>query len=303
MTIIKPEKLKKSDKIGIIAISGQIKDQSRLEKIKFFFEQHGYQAEISKSCKKSHRYMAGESDEECINTLHEYFLNPEIKAIVCARGGYGTLRLINQIDWKIIKNNPKIFAGYSDITVLLNLIYKKTGLITFHSAMPYGDFSENIEEYTEKSFFETLKGIKKEYKSENNTVYKSGIAKGYLWGGNLSSLVSLCGIDFIPNKNLILFLEDLNEPAYKIDKMLTQLFNIEKIRKNVKGLALGEFIHCDNEEYINDVIKELTNKLNIPVCKGFKITHEKIKETIPVGVKAALDTQTGIIKINEDYLL
>jgi len=303
METIKPKKLSKGDTIGIIAVSGRIKEYERLEKAKCFFEQEGYDVVISDSCKSEHRYMAGKNDKECIDTIHEFFKNKEIDAILCARGGYGTLRLLNGIDWNIIRENPKIFAGYSDITILLNMIYKKTGLITFHSAMPNGDFSGEIKEYTKNSFFKTLTGCAKEFKAENREVFNKGTAVGKLWGGNLATLVSLCGLDFIPDEDLILFLEDLNEPVYKIDRMLTQLFNIEKTRRNVKGIAIGEFQDIEDEKQLHGVLREKADILNIPCCRGFKITHGKIKDTIPTGVKAELNADKGIIKLLEKYVV
>ena len=301
MKIIKPNKLKKGNTIGILAISGKIRDFENIEKAKSFFEEEGYKVVISETCKSSHRYMAGLNDDECINELHKFFSDKNIDVILCARGGYGTLRLIDKIDWDIIKNNPKIFAGYSDITTLLNLIYKNTGLITFHSAMPNGDFSKEIDDYTKAAFFNTLEGKTICYHAYNSSIFKEGEAIGKLWGGNLSTLSALCGTNFIPNEDLILFLEDLNEPVYKIDKMLTQLFNIDKLRKNVRGIAIGEFKDIEDKNQLDEVILELANKLNIPICDGFKITHNKIKDTLPIGIKVYFNANAGIIKILEDY--
>lgn len=303
MKIIKPKKLKKGDTIAFIGISGKIKEYERLEKAKIYFEKEGYKVIISPSNKSSHRYMSGASDENCINTINEYFLNDDINAVICSRGGYGSLRLLNGINWNIIKKHPKIFAGYSDITALLNMIFKKTGLITFHSAMPNGDFSSDIQEYTKNSFFNTLSGNTFEYKSENNICYLKGQAKGRLIGGNLATLTSLCGLNFFPDEDLILFLEDLNEPSYKIDRMLTQLFNIKKFKNNIKGIALGDFLDVDNELFLEEILKEISLKLKIPICRGFKITHDKIKDTVPFGVKATLYSNEGIIKIEENYVI
>ena len=301
MKTIIPKKLQKGDTIGILAVSGKIKEYKRIENAANYLKEEGYKVIISDTCKTSHRYMAGVSDDDCIKELHNFFKNKEINAILCARGGYGTLRLLDKINWNIIKNNPKIFAGYSDITILLNMIYKKTGLITFHSAMANGDFGETIEEYTSNSFFKTLKGITKKYSAENGKIINKGISKGILWGGNLSTLVSLCGINFVPDEDLILFLEDLNEPIYKIDKMLTQLFNIKKIKKNVKGIAFGEFKDIEDIKTLEEVQKEIANKYNIPACTGFKFTHNKIKDTIPVGVHAELNADKKIIILKNNF--
>lgn len=303
MKTIKPQKLKKGNTIGILAVSGKIKEFEKIENAKKFLESKGYKVIISDTCKTSHRYCAGNNDEECLNALHDFFNNKEIDVILCARGGFGTLKLLKKINWNLIKHNPKIFAGYSDITVLLNMIYKKTGLITFHSAMANGDFGGEIEDYTAISFFNTLEGKTICFNARNRNIFKNGTAQGVLWGGNLSTLVSLCGIDFIPNENLILFLEDLNEPVYKIDKMLTQLFNIDKIRKNVKGIAMGEFKDITNKEELNEVIQEFADELNIPVCDGFKITHNSIKDTLPLGAYCEFDSENGLIKIKEEYIL
>lgn len=302
MKIIKPKKLQKGNTIAIVAVSGQIKEYNNIENAKLYFEKLGYKVKISVSCKTSHRYMAGISTQDCIDELHNAFLAEDVDAILCARGGFGTIKLINDIDWKIIKNNPKIFAGYSDISILLNLIYKNTGLITFHSPMANGDFANDVQEYTKNSFFCTLEGKTKSYQAENFTAFNTGSAKGKLFGGNLSTIVSLCGTDFIPNQDLILFLEDLNEPIYKIDKMLTQLFNTENIKKRVTGIAIGEFLNIEDKKILNEVIQEFALKLNIPMCDGFKITHGKIKDTIPIGTDAELDADNGLIKLTEEYI-
>ena len=302
METIKPKKLKQGDTVGILAVSGAIKEIEKINNAKNFLEQEGYKVVISDTCYESHRYMAGNSDEDCIKELHKFFEDESINAILCARGGYGTLRLINKIDWGLIKNNPKIFAGYSDISVLLAMIYKKCGLITFHSPMAKGDFGDDIDDYTKEKFFSALKGETKVIKTEYSCVYYEGIANGTLWGGNLSSVVSLAGTDFIPNEDIILFLEDLNEPAYKIDKMITQLLNISELKNRIKGIAIGDFTNVEESNSIKSIFTEIAQELRIPMADGFKITHSKTKETVPYGINGTLDANTGKIIINEDYV-
>lgn len=224
MNIIKPSKLKKGDTIGILSVSGAVSDQKEIERAKDFFISQGFKVKISDTTKKHFRYMAG-TDRERAKALEDFFLDGSINAILCSRGGYGTLRIIDKIDYEIIKNNPKIFVGYSDITILLAMIYKKTGLITFHGAMAKGDFGQKtINEYTKNSFFNTLQNGQKEFSADKDfETFQKGSAKGILFGGNLASLVSLSPLDFVPDEDIILFLEDLNEPVYKLDKMFTQL--------------------------------------------------------------------------------
>lgn len=303
MTIIKPKKLKKGDTVGILAVSGAIREYDNILKAKTFFENEGYNVIVSDTCRNSHSYMAGINDDDCVNALHDFFENDEINAIVCGRGGYGTLRLIDKIDWNIIRNNPKIFAGYSDITVLLNLIYKKTGLITFHSPMCNGDFASSVNEYTKKSFFDTLSGKKRSITAQNSLTYFKGSAEGILFGGNLTVLASLCGLDFIPENNLILFIEDLNEPVYKTDRALTQLFNIKPFKDRVKGIAVGKFKNVEDYNKLNSLLKEFSEKLSVPMCDGFNITHERTKDTVPVGINAVFNSDSGEISYLEDYVI
>ena len=302
MEVIRPKKLEQGDTIGILAVSGEIKDIEKINNAKNFLENKGYSVIISDTCYKSHRYMAGESDEDCVKEIHKFFEDSSINAILCARGGYGTLRLIDKIDWDVIKNNPKIFAGYSDITVLLSMIYKKCGLVTFHSPMAKGDFGDEINEYTQDMFFKTLQGKTSRIEAQYSKVYYDGIANGVLWGGNLSSIVSLIGSDFIPDEEIILFLEDLNEPAYKIDKMLTQIFNTPELNDRIRGIALGEFINIENDYWLKNIFAEIAQKVKMPMADGFKFTHEKIKDTVPYGVKASFDANRGQILIQGDYV-
>ena len=285
--------LKKGNTIGIIALSGDC-EREKVEKAVSNFEALGFNVKLSKNIYDKNRYLAG-SDEDKINELNNFFIDNDIKLILCARGGYGAIRLINKINYDIIKTNPKLFCGFSDVTALLLMIYKKTGLITYHSPMACTDFAEgiNINKFTKQKFF---KAINEEYLDfEGTKIYKEGTVEGILWGGNLSTVVSLCGQDFIPNKDFIFFAEDLNEPVYKIDKMFQQLINIPQFTKHCNGLILGDFLGVDNEQWLDEYFNELAERLNIPTVSGFKITHAREKITLPIGKKAKIDGKTLII--------
>ena len=192
-----------------------------------------------------------------------------------ARGGYGSIRLINKIDYDLIKQNPKPFCGYSDITALLLMIYNKTGMITYHGPMFCSDFYK-LDDYTIKNFGETINNSQTQIYNLNGNDYTKSV-EGILWGGNLSTLVSLCGQNFIPQKDFIFFTEDLNEPVYKIDKMFTQLFNIEQFRQHCKGIIVGDFMGLDNQNWFEDLLNEL------------KITHNTSKKTIPIGEQCIIN--------------
>lgn len=175
-----------------------------------------------------------------LKNLHKFFENKEIDAIICLRGGYGAIRLVEKLDYEIIRKNPKIFCGFSDVTALNLMFYKRAGLVTYSGPMIMSDFGiENQSEFTIQEFFKAAEGKSYELNGEQEII--NGNASGILWGGNLSTIVSLCGLDFIPDEPFIFFAEDVNEPVYKIDKMFRQLLNIEKFRKNIKALCFGDF--------------------------------------------------------------
>lgn len=296
MDLIYPEHLKKGDTIGILCVSGKIDDYSKLNRAKEFIESKGYNVKISYLPEKQNGYLCAD-DETRASELNRFFADKTIKAIIAARGGYGSIRIIDKIDYKTIKDNPKFFGGYSDITALSLMIYKNTGLVTYNSPMAYSDLGNQISDYTEKSFFDVIENGLTELRLENSRVYKSGNASGVLWGGNLSTIQSLCGIDFIPVDDFIFITEDVNEPVYKIDKMFAQLFNISKFKTNCKAIVLGYFSNIDNNEILDKLFNEIANKYEIPVVKGLKFGHEKDFLTFPIGVNAILncsDSQTNI---------
>lgn len=299
MNLIKPKKLQKGDTIGLLSVSGDIRSVKNIENAAKYFQSLGYKTVISDTTYRKFRYHAG-SDEERIKNLEEFFQDDKIDAIVCTRGGYGVIRILEKINYDIIKNHPKILCGYSDITALLLYIYKKTGMVCFHGAMANGDFGgEKISKFTEKSFFETLSCSKTLRFEGKGKVFNKGNVNGVLWGGNLATIASMVGLDFIPDEKFILFLEDVNEPAYKIDRMFTQLFNVEKFRKNLGGLALGVFSDLEKKNFVDDMFKEYAKMLQIPCCEGFLISHEEDKFTLPIGVNCEFSADKKIIETTE----
>ena len=289
--------------IGIIALSGAC-DREKLNNAKLNLEGLGFNVKLSKNIFDKERYLAG-SDECKLEELYKFFEDPEIDIIMCARGGYGAIRLVNKIDYEVLKKNPKIFTGFSDVTALLLMIYKKTGMVTYHGAMACSDFgsecctppqpspSREGAMFTWRSFCEAINGNRLEFCGDKT--YNEGRAEGIIWGGNLATVVSLCGLDFIPDEDFIFFAEDLNEPVYKIDRMFQQLLNIEKFRIRCKGIVLGDFLDVDKPEWLEEYFGELAEELDVPVAGGFKITHAQEKITIPVGKNAKLLNNTLVV--------
>lgn len=295
MNIIKPQRLKMGDTIGILATSGPIEKDSKviINAVKFL-ELCGFNVLVSSDVYKEDRYLAGD-DETRLKNLHEFFENDQIKAIVCLRGGYGAIRLINRIDYELIRRNPKIFCGYSDVTALSLMFLKRAGLITYSGPMIASDFGrDDLCEFTMDEFFRGVCNEKQVIPADHIII--PGTAKGIMWGGNLSTIVSLCGQDFIPDEPFIFFAEDINEPAYKIDKMLTQLMNIEKFRKNVRALCFGEFLQTDNPELLLYLFAEMGNELGVPTLDGFRFSHSKDKTTVAIGAEARLIEKTLYIE-------
>lgn len=288
MNLIKPPFLNEGDTVAIIAPAGEV-IYDEIIKVQVYLERHNLRVIFGKNLFKSCRYMSG-TDEERVEDLHEAFLDNTVSAVLCARGGYGSIRLIKHINFDIIRRNPKIFCGYSDITALSLMFAKHADLITFSGPMAQSDFND-VTDFTAKSFFRVLSGEKEEYLSTKT--YKLGDAEGIIWGGNLSTIVSLCGIDFLPDRDFIFFAEDLNEPAYKIDKMLNQLINIKEFRAHCKGIAFGEFSDCGDEQWLDEIFKETVQLLDVPAFGGFKFTHAADKQTVPIGAQGYL--QDGIL--------
>lgn len=293
MNLIKPKKLHPGDTIAIIAPGGCI-DIEKVSSVKKYFESKGYRVKLGDNIKKQNRYLAG-NDKERVEDLHNAFLDTDINAIICARGGYGAIRLLDKIDYEIIRANPKIFCGFSDITALSAMFLKRAGLITFSAPMAQSDFYPAPDNYTLTSFFNALTKDTIQISSNNEILYNQMDVSGILLGGNLSTMASLCGVDFIPDEKFLFFAEDLNEPAYKIDRYFTQLLNINKIKSNVCAILLGDFLDVDKPDYVSAFFKELSQEINIPVIGKFAFSHARQKATVPVGASAAI--QNNIITV------
>lgn len=300
MNLLKPKPLKEGDTIGFLSVAGCISDVNGVETAKKYFEGKGFNVKISPNTFAQYNYMSG-TDEMRLEALSEFFLDDSINAILAVRGGYGALRIIERIDYELIKSHPKIFIGYSDMTALSLMFYKKAGLLTFNGPMVYSDFSEVPDSFSERCFFETVgQNLKRIPLLNTSVVYKPGSAQGVLWGGNLTTIASLAGLDFVPDEKFILFIEDVNEPVYKIDRCLTQLMNIEKFNENLAGILLGDFSGLDSQIYFDSLFVNF--KKNIPIKSGLKVGHIPQKMTIPVGISAEFETSGSYITIFEDYL-
>jgi len=311
MKLVKPKKLNKGDVIGIISPASSPKDLTRIEKGVNYLEKLGYRVEVGKNVNNIHGYLAG-TDEERLEDLHAMFQNKDVKAIINVRGGYGSGRLLDKIDYNLIKKNPKIFVGYSDITALQMAFLKKTGLVTFAGPMLAVDFwKEEVNSFTEEFFWNIITSSKKIGKlknpdNENFYTLTKGRGEGNLIGGNLSLFVSLLGTQYLPNfKNSVLMFEEVGEEPYRIDRMFYQLKYASNNFKDVEGIIIGRFVDCyikDKENpslSLNDVISDYFEGLKIPVIYNVKHGHIEQNLTIPFGPKTKLNATHNLIEIVE----
>jgi muramoyltetrapeptide carboxypeptidase len=310
MRIIKPKKLQKGDAIGIISPASSPDDLSRIESGVKYLEKIGYRVEVGKNVGKYRGYLAG-TDEERLNDLHDMFGNKKIKAIMCVRGGYGTPRILDKINYKLIKNNPKILVGYSDITAIQMAMLAKTGLASFGGPMLAVDFYEEVSPYTEEMFWALITSSKKYGKITQPNDEKifnltKGTAKGRIVGGNLALLTSSIGTEYLPSfKDTILVMEEVGEMPYRIDRMLNQL-KLAKVFNQSAGVILGRFSDCNEHDpnkktlTLGEVINDYFSELKKPVVYNFKHGHIKDNITIPFGTMVKVNASRHLIEYMEN---
>jgi muramoyltetrapeptide carboxypeptidase len=289
--MIRPKPLKKGDKIGLIAASSPI-PQDRIDPSIKAMEDLGFQVILGESCRGCHGFLSG-SDDLRAKDINSMFEDKSIRGIFAIRGGYGASRLLDMLDYKMIKKNPKVFAGYSDVTAIHNVLNQKCKLITFHTPMASSELYKGVDNYTmnyfKKNIFsdQTLGILKNPPGQEIKTLVK-GKAKGRLVGGNLSLVASSMGTAYeINTKGKILFLEDVGEYPYKIDRMLLQLKQCGKFNDAV-GIILGAWTECkadenDNSLSLMEVFEELIKTENKPTIYNLACGHCMPTMSIPLG--------------------
>lgn len=293
---LKPPKLQDGETVGVIAPAGPVTPSEIQPGIKLL-ESFGYKVIVSPHLYQRQGYVAGD-DETRLGDLHSMLDNGEVKVIFCARGGYGTLRLLERIDFELIRRNPKIIVGYSDISALLLAIYKKTGLVTFHGTM-VRELAKNRNRNL-RSFLDMVSSPKAwKVNLSKGKALAPGQVKGRLLGGNLSLICHLLGTPFMPSLNKsILFVEEKEEPIYRIDRMMTHLRLSGQLRGLV-GLIAGSFEGCGEISSINRVLVDTVSHLQIPVVSGLPVGHGLENISLPIGVQASLDTEAMTLSIIE----
>jgi muramoyltetrapeptide carboxypeptidase len=306
INIIKPKLLKKGDIIAIVAPASPL-TKSKVSIAKNYLEKLGFYVIVGKSCYCNHGYLAG-NDLIRAYDVNQMFLDDEVKAIICLRGGYGTARILDLLDFESIKKHPKVFIGYSDITTLHIAFNRLCSMVTYHGPMAV-DISNGLDNFTKESFLSNIQGNTKGTKISNPIekpikCMSSGITSGEIIGGNLTLINSTLGTPYeIDTRNKILFIEEVGERPYKIDRLLTQLYYAGKL-DDANGIIIGNFKNCEPlsdeasqriEQVFNDIIKSL----NKPTIYNVQSGHCKPMITIPFGLNVYMDAERCQIIIKE----
>lgn len=301
--MIMPKLLKKGDCIGLIAPSSPTPDD-KVIKSKEKLQELGFKVKLGKSCYGRYGYLSGD-DELRANDLNFMFKSKDVDGIMCIRGGYGTPRILDRIDYDSIRNNPKVFIGYSDITAIHMALNQLCELITFHGPMASTDMLEDFDEFTKESLIDCIvKGvsIKSIKNPKDHRIQKlvGGYSKGQLIGGNLALIASTIGTPYeIDTCGKILFMEDVDEEPYSIDRMLTQLALAGKL-KEASGFVLGDWNDCKSKSQkpsltLSQVFNDLIVPLNKPTVSNVRAGHCKPMITLPLGLEVSLNADIGEI--------
>jgi muramoyltetrapeptide carboxypeptidase len=299
--LVKPPALRPGDRIGLVAPASNVK-RAELEAGCEALRRAGYEPFYLDSILDHDLYFAG-SIPRRIREMEEMFARDDIRAILCARGGYGANYLLNQLDLSKIKSDPKIFIGYSDITSLLTHFLDNAGLVTFHGPMAAKDWPH--ENGVDLASWESALSQTAAWEVKLNhgvIALADGEAEGTLYGGCLSLLVASLGTPYeIKTAGTVLFVEDIAAKPYQVDRMLMQL-KLGGHLKNVRGIVFGEMVDClqsANQDYtLPEVITRIVGDLNVPVAYGVTSGHVSSGNiTLPFGVRSALSVENGKVRL------
>lgn len=305
----KPKALKPGDKVALVAPASAGNGGSELYEAQAFVRARGWEPILMPNVSSRFGYLAG-TDSERAADINAAFVDPQVKGILALRGGYGCMRILPLLDEKQIRRNPKVLIGFSDITALLVAISKRCGFVTFHGPTASSSQDDYSMEWLMKAVAvsDPLGDLSQPdpLPSDAYRLYSlhGGSARGRLVGGNLSLLAHMMGTPWAPDlKDSILFLEDVNEAPYRVDRMLTQLI-ISGGMSKCRGVVVGHFTRGDDsspdsEWKTADVLRDRLAGLGIPVTVGWAVGHVRTKLTMPLGVQAELDADRLTLKILE----
>ncbi|MEB3341133.1 LD-carboxypeptidase [Okeania sp.] len=302
LPILKPPRLKVGDTIGVVS-PGTMIFKSNLKYVNLVLGQQGFKVKAGTHVLDQYGYFAGKDIDRAAD-INAMFGDEEIKALITTTGGWGSSRILPLLDYDLIRKNPKIVMGYSDITALLLGIYARTGLVTFHGLNGLSSWNKFSVGYFQGIL---LEGKAMTLQPPPNIVetITGGKARGRLVGGNLSVFTAIVGSHFLPDwRGKILFVEDTGEDIYRVDRMLTHL-SLAGILRQLEGFVFARCTRCLDEEddfptlTLSQVLIDLIRPLGIPAWYGTNIGHLLDKFTVPLGVEVEIDSDRGTMTMLE----
>jgi muramoyltetrapeptide carboxypeptidase len=296
--VYKPPRLRRGDRIGVIAPAGCVAGEELAAGLRAIREQ-GFELELAPGIHDRKGYLAGSGDTRA-RDLTGFFLRDDIAGIICARGGFGSAQLLPLLDPEI-RRHPKVFCGYSDITILLNWLLQKWGFVTFHAPMVAMDLARGLSDRAKEHLWGILTGNKQKWSIRLGAALRSGKCEATMMGGCLSLLTTTLGTPYeIDTRKKILFLEDVGEKPYRIERMLIHLKMAGKL-DGLAGLVFGDFTECNGEgpRDVKSVIREMFHDAAYPVALGMPAGHGSENLALPFGVRMRLDCNEGRLSLIE----
>ena len=311
---VKPRRLSAGDTVAIVAPASATFRPVELDIARESLEALGFRVRIGGHVLDRHGYLAGQ-DADRARDINEFFRDPEVRAVLPIRGGWGSSRLLPYLDYELIRRNPKVVLGYSDITALLLAIHAKTGLITFHGPNGLGRWDEYSVDYFRRLLVQAdaITFENPRTTSERNVLTVTehrvqtivpGTARGRLLGGNLTVLTTIIGSEYLPLwDGAILFCEDVDEGFYRIDRMFTQM-KLAGILPKIRGFVFGTCAECGPGEgfgglTLEEIFADHIRPLGVPAWSGAMIGHQTPQWTLPVGLEVTIDAAAGTIRMPE----
>ena len=298
MAVHKPRRLKRGGRIGVVATAGSV-DQESVKSGVEAIRAEGFDVELAANLFASNGYLAGDAKRRA-EDLREFFRRDDIDAIFCARGGFGSSQLLPYLSLEL-KRRPKIFVGYSDVTVLLNWLRQFCGMLTFHAPMVAMDIARGLSAQGKAHLWRLLTGELKTWKLGLGEVIRPGRAQAEMMGGCLSMLVTTLGTPYeIDTRGKLLFMEDIGEKPYRVERMLTQLQMAGKL-DNIAGVLFGDFTHCDGDgpRGLRQIFVDLFSDASYPVVMGMCAGHGEENLALPFGAQMVLDGNAAILELLE----
>lgn len=302
------KKLKFGDTIGLIAPSGAMRTEGAIERAVAETERMGFKVKLGESAGKKYGYLSG-TDNVRARDINAMFADDEVDAIFCIRGGYGAMRILDKLDYDLIAKHPKIFVGFSDITALHIALLNRCKLATFHAPMAVGWSNNPLDDFSRESMYKALMHAEPMGELVNPPEYPKqtvnpGQAEGMLVGGNLMLMASSLGTPWeINTKDRIVFIEEVGERTYCVDRMLTQLRLAGKF-DDCAGVVFGDFADCPIEypEYgltLEEIIRDVAAPCGKPIFTGLRCGHCTPKLTLPFGIKCRMDADKCTLTVLE----